>query len=149
MRSESLLSGLSLLEGMLAHSETPEFQPSARRPADALREIGIRADFVPSQFVAESVVEEWPDKQMIGKRALIPRAREARDFLPDKLRELGAAVDIEPVYETLLDADAADEIRAELVSGAIDILTFTSSFNGEELRREHRKRKRFLRLPER
>src|SRR5262249_8029227 len=95
--------------------------------AEALGEIGLRADFVPSQFVAESVAEEWPDREMTGKRVLLPRAKEARGFLPDKLAEMGAAVDVIPAYETVIDGAAAEQIRGELMSGEIDAITFTSS----------------------
>jgi uroporphyrinogen III methyltransferase/synthase len=95
--------------------------------ADALREMGIRADFVPSQFVAESVVEEWPDRDMAGKRALLPRAREARELLPDRLREMGAAVDVVTAYVTERDASSSEEIRQRLLDGDIHFVTFTSS----------------------
>jgi uroporphyrinogen III methyltransferase/synthase len=95
--------------------------------AAALQEMGIRADFVPSRFVAESVAEEWPDREMAGKRVLIPRAKEARELLPDRLREMGARVDVVTAYETVRDASAADEVRHQLLDGEIDAVTFTSS----------------------
>jgi len=95
--------------------------------AAALRDLGIRADFVPSQFVAESVAAEWPERDMAGKRVLLPRAKEARELLPDRLREMGAAVDVVTAYETVRDASAADEVRGQLLEGAIHAVTFTSS----------------------
>ncbi len=95
--------------------------------ADALAEMGLRADFVPSRFVAESVVEEWPDREMVGKRVLLPRAAEARELLPDALREMRAEVDVVTAYETVLDGSAADKVRARLRDGEIDAITFTSS----------------------
>src|SRR5207247_2334388 len=49
--------------------------------SEALRALGLRADFVPTKFVAESIVEEWPERNMDGSPVLIPRAKEARDFL--------------------------------------------------------------------
>jgi uroporphyrinogen III methyltransferase / synthase len=109
--------------------------------ADALREVGIRADFVPSQFVAEAVAEEWPEKEMTGRRVLLPRAKEAREFLPDRLREMGAAVDVLTAYETVRDSEAADDIRAQLCNGEIHAVTFTSSSTVknfvESIGREH------------
>ncbi len=95
--------------------------------AEALRNIGIRADFVPTQFVAESVFEEWPDKQMAGKRVLLPRAKEARELLPVRLREMGAVVDVVTAYQTVRDAGAAEEVRQHLLDGEIHAVTFTSS----------------------
>jgi uroporphyrinogen III methyltransferase / synthase len=95
--------------------------------AQTLRNAGLRADFIPSQFVAEAVVEEWPDKNLAGKRVLLPRAKEAREFLPDRLREMGATVDVVPAYENVRDAGAADSIREQLQNGDLDAVTFTSS----------------------
>jgi uroporphyrinogen III methyltransferase / synthase len=96
--------------------------------ATALRQhLHLRADFVPSEAVAESVLAEWPDLELTDKRILLPRAKEAREILPDKLTERGATVDVIPVYETVLDDTDAETLRDQLQSGKLDILTFTSS----------------------
>ena len=95
--------------------------------AGALKERGLRADFVPSRFVAESVVEEWPDDEMAGKKVLLPRAKQARELLPDRLREMGASVDVVTAYETVMDAEGAAGIREQLEADEIHAVTFTSS----------------------
>lgn len=96
--------------------------------ADALKErMGLRADFVPSQFVAEAVVAEWPEQDMTSQRVLLPRAKEARELLPDRLTAMGAIVEVVTAYETVRDAGAAEVIRAQLQEGKIDAITFTSS----------------------
>ena len=96
--------------------------------ADALWEhLRLRADFVPTEAVAESVVAEWPEADMRGKRVLLPRAAEAREVLPEQLRARGAEVDVIPVYETQVDASGADSLRAQLQNGEVDVLTFTAS----------------------
>jgi uroporphyrinogen III methyltransferase/synthase len=90
--------------------------------ARALAERGIVADVVPEQFVAESLVEALAEVPV--KRALIARAREARDVLPDALRARGAQVDVLELYETVaepLSPHALEAVRAA------DYLTFTSS----------------------
>jgi uroporphyrinogen III methyltransferase/synthase len=90
--------------------------------ARALREHGIEPDVVPERSVAESLVEAL--RQVPVKRALIARAREARDVLPDALRERGAEVDVLALYETVaepLDGDALTAARDA------DFITFTSS----------------------
>jgi len=95
---------------------------------DSLRaELGLRPDFVPTESVAEALIAEWPDTEMTGKRVLIPRAMEARDIVPAKLRERGAIVEVLPVYQTLADDSRAVEMSERLVSGDVDVLTFTSS----------------------
>jgi uroporphyrinogen III methyltransferase/synthase len=55
---------------------------------------------------------------------LVARAAEARDVLPDALRERGAKVDVVPLYETVAEVPDADALDA--AAGA-DYVTFTSS----------------------
>ncbi len=96
--------------------------------ANALREhLGLRADFVPTEAVAEALLAQWPEPDMKDKRVLFPRAKEARELLPEQLTAHGAAVDIVPVYETQFDGDSADDVRRLLQEGRIDVITFTSA----------------------
>ena len=90
--------------------------------ARALREHGIEADVVPERFVAEGLVEALADRPV--RRALVARAREARDVLPDALRDGGAEVDVVALYETVAGAPTDEERAAAL---AADYVTFTSS----------------------
>jgi uroporphyrinogen III methyltransferase/synthase len=92
--------------------------------ARALAERGILADVVPERFVAEALVEALADVEIEGKRVLIARAAEARDVLPDALRERGAEVDVIALYETVRETPEESEI--EDAQGA-DYVTFTSS----------------------
>lgn len=75
--------------------------------ARTLREHGILADVVPPRSIAESLVEAL--EAVPVTRALIPRAEEARDILPEALAARGAQVTVLPLYRTVaepLDADA-------------------------------------------
>ncbi|HXD63917.1 MAG TPA: uroporphyrinogen-III synthase, partial [Solirubrobacteraceae bacterium] len=90
--------------------------------AAALREHGLIADIVPEKFVAEGLVEALADIPV--SRALVARAAQARDVLPDALRERGAEVDVLDLYETVAEP-MSDRQRATL-AGA-DYVTFTSS----------------------
>jgi uroporphyrinogen III methyltransferase / synthase len=90
--------------------------------ARALAERGIVADVVPERFVAESLVEALAEVPV--SRALVARARQARDVLPDALRERGAEVDVLELYETV--ADPPSERVLETAANA-DYITFTSS----------------------
>ncbi|HEU4599536.1 MAG TPA: uroporphyrinogen-III C-methyltransferase, partial [Solirubrobacterales bacterium] len=92
--------------------------------ARALAERGILADVVPNRFVAEALVEALAKIDVEGKRALIARAAEARDVLPDALRERGAEVEVVPLYETVREQPEATEIEA---AQSADYVTFTSS----------------------
>ncbi len=95
--------------------------------ADALVERGIRPDFVPEKYVAEGVVAGLLEKGIKGKKVLIPRAKIAREVLPEELRKAGAEVKILPVYETGLSENDPGPIAEALEAGKIDYLTFTSS----------------------
>jgi len=92
--------------------------------ARALAEHGIKADVVPERFVAEALVEALAAAEVEGKRVLVARAAEARDVLPDALRERGAAVDVVALYETVRETPSDAAIAA--AQGA-DYVTFTSS----------------------
>ena len=90
--------------------------------ARALAAHGIVADVVPERFLAESLAQALAEVDV--KRALIARARDARDALPHALRERGAEVDVVALYETV-----AESLSAETLSRArgADYITFTSS----------------------
>jgi uroporphyrinogen III methyltransferase/synthase len=90
--------------------------------AAALKAHGVIADVVPERFVAEGLVEALADIPV--SRALVARAAEARDVLPDALRSRGAVVDVLPLYETVVEP--LDEAQLAGVRES-DYVTFTSS----------------------
>jgi uroporphyrinogen III methyltransferase/synthase len=92
--------------------------------ARRLRELGVIADVVPPRSIAESLVEALSEVEVAGRPVLVARAAEARDVLPEALRERRAEVDVVPLYETVAEEASAEAI--ELAAGA-DYLTFTSS----------------------
>ncbi|HVS98890.1 MAG TPA: uroporphyrinogen-III C-methyltransferase [Solirubrobacterales bacterium] len=92
--------------------------------ARALAAHGIAADVVPERFVAEALVEALADVEVEGRRALVARAAEARDVLPDALRERGAEVDVVALYETVREAPDDGAVAA---AQDADYVTFTSS----------------------
>jgi uroporphyrinogen III methyltransferase/synthase len=91
--------------------------------AAALRQRGVIADVVPERFVAEGLVEALHDLPGL-RRALVARAAEARDVLPDALRERGVEVDVLPLYETVVEPLSAGQVDAVRKA---DYVTFTSS----------------------
>jgi uroporphyrinogen III methyltransferase/synthase len=90
--------------------------------ARALEEHGIAADVVPERAVAEGLVEALAGVPV--SRALVVRAREGRDVLPDALRARGAEVDVVALYETV--PEPLDSATAAAAREA-DFLTFTSA----------------------
>ena len=90
--------------------------------AAALREHGVIADIVPERFVAEGLIEALAGVPV--SRALIARAAEARDVLPDALAARGATVDVLALYGTVAEPLSESELAA---ARAADYVTFTSS----------------------
>ncbi len=90
--------------------------------ARALAERGVIADVVPERSVAESLVQAL--SALPVERALIARARDARDVLPDALRARGAQVDVLALYETVAEPLTPEQLRAVREA---DYVTFTSA----------------------
>jgi uroporphyrinogen III methyltransferase / synthase len=103
----------------LAHARIASIGPATTR---ALAAHGIAADIVPERFVAEGLVEALAGVAVT--RALIARARGARETLPDALRAAGARVDVLDLYETVVQP-LSDEMLAQ--ARVADYVTFTSA----------------------
>jgi uroporphyrinogen III methyltransferase/synthase len=97
------------------------------KTALALRRYGLQADVLPAEYQAEGIIASLAKENLRGQRILIPRAEVAREILPDQLRELGAHVDIVPVYRTVVPSRDIEPLKEELREGRIDVVTFTSS----------------------
>lgn len=96
-----------------------------RATAEMARTVGLKVDFVPETYVAESLVEKLASEAR-GKRFLLARASDARDVIPDALRQAGGAVDIVEAYRNMLPEEAPRMLRAALKQ-RIDAATFSSS----------------------
>lgn len=93
--------------------------------ANELLKYSIKADFIPSKFVAETFYEEIKNKIKSTDRILLPRALKARAFLKDKLSEICELCEVS-IYDTVSEKLEEDEIY-ELRNLKIDYITFTSS----------------------
>ena len=82
---------------------------------------------VPATYKAEELAEAMSAELAKGDKVLLPRAKEAREVLPETLRKLGAEVDVITAYETVAVCDNADELIAALQNKEVDMVTFTSS----------------------
>ena len=100
--------------------------------AAALERHGLACHLVPDEYVAEGLADSLAgtDAAAPGARVLIPCARDARDVLPETLRERGAVVDVLPIYDTLAAEELAEPAaRVE----AADFITFTSASTARRL----------------
>jgi uroporphyrinogen-III synthase len=92
------------------------------KTAEALKMRGIIPDFVPEEYIAESILPGLGDLR--GKWVLLPRAEIARKALPEAIAEAGGIPHEITVYRTLpAQPDAAG--LAALRSG-VDVVTLTS-----------------------
>ena len=91
-----------------------------------LDQIGIRADYVPSQYRGAVLAAELEGVK--GQKILLPRASAAADDLPNGLQDRGAIVHALPIYETVkAGVEGPETLETDLHSGRIDMVTFTSS----------------------
>ena len=95
--------------------------------AAELKKYGLVADVVPGEYRAEGIIEAMKGKLPPHAKILLPRAEEAREILPEKLREMGAEVDVVSAYRTVCAAADGEALTSELNEGRIDMVTFTSS----------------------
>jgi uroporphyrinogen III methyltransferase/synthase len=93
----------------------------------SLQSLGLRVDVMPAEYRAEALAEAFSGHELLGKKVLLPRALKAREVLPERLREMGASVEVAPVYETRLPDAQSSEIKDLLREGGIDLVSFTSS----------------------
>jgi uroporphyrinogen III methyltransferase / synthase len=92
--------------------------------AAALARHGVIADIVPERFVAESLIESLAAVDVSGRPVLVARAADAREVIPDGLRDRGADVDVVAVYETVKEPPDPAAVAA---AQDADYITFTSS----------------------
>jgi uroporphyrinogen-III synthase len=107
--------------------------------ARALEAVGLRADLIPPQAVAESLAEALlpharrPDGS--PSHLLLLRAEVAREVLPHTLRSAGAELTIAPVYRNIVPASSIAAMGEIFSSRAHwpDAITFTSSSTATNL----------------
>jgi uroporphyrinogen III methyltransferase / synthase len=95
--------------------------------AERIEQAGLRVDVVPEEYMAEALIGALDIDRLAGERVLIPRAKVAREILPEKLRESGAEVVVPPAYQSVPLAEGKEEVSVHLRSGEIDCVTFTAS----------------------
>ncbi len=119
-RLSALRKDLRLLKGISLCAIGP-------RTAEEIEAWGLQVDLIPSEFKAEGVLEALSRSGIEGKRFLIARAKEAREILPEELRERGGEVDVAPVYEAIRPEHDPKALEALFGAGGVDLITFASS----------------------
>ena len=97
------------------------------KTATALEREGVQVSLVPETTTSEGVLAALEyEGALAGARVLIPCAQDAREVLPDGLREAGAQVEVIPVYVTTRETGNGKRLAADILRGLIDAVTFTS-----------------------
>jgi uroporphyrinogen III methyltransferase / synthase len=95
--------------------------------AQALSEYHLKVDLIPEKFQAEYLLEALSHIPLANQKILIPRAEQAREILPEGLRQMGAEVLVVSAYQTLPALEGKEQLEEKMAQGLIDCLTFTSS----------------------
>ena len=107
-------------------SKTIQIAAVGRKTASLLSDMDAKISFVPPSFVADSLVEHFPQNPK-GLKLFIPRVQTGgRSILSDSFKSQGAKVTEVAAYESSCPKDIPHETRDALNSGKIDIIAFTS-----------------------
>ncbi|ERT08024.1 uroporphyrinogen-III C-methyltransferase [Lyngbya aestuarii BL J] len=98
-----------------------------KKTAASLQKYELQPDFIPPDFVADSLVSHFPES-LAGKRILFPRVETGgRDVLVQELTQQGAEVVEVPAYESRCPDTIAPDVLEALQQHKIDVITFASS----------------------
>ena len=102
------MAALGMQPRLLHHHQIGAIGPATARE---LEQVGLRATFVPTEFVAEAVIEQIGD--VAGQHILLPRADIAREALVAGLQAKGAHVDNVVAYRTVLGTGDEEQQNEE------------------------------------
>jgi uroporphyrinogen-III synthase len=98
-----------------------------RRTAEALVELGVRVDFVPSRFVADALIDEFPVSAW-GLHLLLPRVQSGgRTLMAEAFGSAGARVVEVAAYETRCPEGLPSQAVQALQQGTLQAITFSSA----------------------
>ncbi len=98
-----------------------------KKTARVLKQRGLSPDFIPPDFIADSLVERFPES-VEGKTFLLPRVETGgREILVRQFREAGAKVLEAAAYESRCPDHLDPQALAALRQGTVDVVTFASS----------------------
>ncbi|MEH7254594.1 uroporphyrinogen-III synthase [Neobacillus niacini] len=107
-------------------STFPRVAVIGKKTEEVISEKGLKAEFVPSAYVAEVFVEEFLPFVAPGSRILLPKGNLAREYISSSLIQHGAHVDEIIIYETYMPSESLEKLAKLLSADELDILMFTS-----------------------
>ena len=107
-------------------SKTIQIAAVGRKTASLLSDMDAEISFVPPSFVADSLLDYFPQNQK-GLKLFIPRVQTGgRSILSDSFKLKGAEVTEVAAYESSCPKDIPRKTIDALNGGEIDIIAFTS-----------------------
>jgi uroporphyrinogen III methyltransferase/synthase len=111
----------------ISHLATVKIAVVGKKTAATLKKQGLKPDLIPTNFVADSLVEDFPES-LNQKRILFPRVETGgREILVQELTAKAAKVVEVPAYESGCPETIDPDVIAALQQQKIDIITFASS----------------------
>jgi len=99
-----------------------------QKTAASLEQRGLKADFTPPNFVADSLVVHFPETSLQGIKILFPRVESGgREVLVKEFTTQGAEVVEVAAYQSGCPAAIAPAALHALQHRSVDIITFASS----------------------
>ena len=97
------------------------------KTAQSLKQHSLQPDFIPPNFVADSLVENFPE-ELHGKKVLFPRVESGgREFLVKELTAKGAKVIEVAAYQSCCPNSIPPAAELALQNRKVNIITFASS----------------------
>ena len=112
------------LRAIPRHAKVAAIGPAT---AQGVEKAGLRVDVTPEEYRAEALIGALKGDSLEGKRVMIPRAKVAREILPEKLREVGADVVVPPAYESVPSDEGKERLKELLEHDEVGCVTFTAS----------------------
>jgi len=98
-----------------------------KKTATSLKARGLQPDFIPPDFVADSLIEHFPER-LEGKKLLFPRVETGgREVLVQEMTAKGAVVTEVATYQSGCPAQIAPAALDALHKQRVDVITFASS----------------------
>ncbi|MDA8086121.1 MAG: uroporphyrinogen-III C-methyltransferase, partial [Nitrospiraceae bacterium] len=99
------------------------------KTAQSVRRFCLNVDMVPEEFRAEGLIKSFRELYpagLAGIRFLLPRAAEAREIFPEKVRQMGGFMDVPASYRAIKPLAHGKRLKRFLKEGRITVATFTS-----------------------
>ncbi|MEH2068099.1 MAG: uroporphyrinogen-III C-methyltransferase [Nostoc sp.] len=97
------------------------------KTAQSLKQYSLQPDFIPPNFVADSLVENFPE-ELYGKKVLFPRVESGgREVLVKELTAKRAKVIEVAAYQSCCPISIPTAAKLALQNHKIDVITFASS----------------------